>query len=653
MARFILKWRYIKSGSPKHGQNLVKYIATREGVEKCDESWKWQAATRDQKRLVDELVKDFPESVQSFEYQDFISSPTKGTASDFISRTIEENLDLIGKKENYVGYIAKRPRVERQGAHGLFTQDDREINLAETAKEIAEHEGAVWTTILSLRREDAAKLGYDRAKAWKDMLRGQSNNLAKAMGIPLCDLHWYAAFHNEGGHPHVHLISYSSGKEPYMTEHGLQTFKSDFAREIFKNDLYQIYQDQTEHRDALRRTGKEKMSEIVRKINDDSYDNDIVKLLLQNLVGELRSYKGKTVYGYMPKKVKNLIDGIVDELAKDARISELYNLWYEQKENIVRTYQDTMPQRIPLSQNKEFRTIKNAVIQEALTLLHNGITFEDDISFIGDSEASDDGYKASPKNAWNDPENMLCQYLRGRDYLDDGSDDFDPEEGVKWLEMSAEQGFDLAMYRLGKTYYQGEVLEKDIGQALKWLWAAESKNNQFARYLLGKIYLKGEDVPIDYVTAEEMFQRAAAQGSQYAQYSLAKMHLKGQARYNSVAYAVELLTESADKGYQWAEYQLGKMYLYGQGIDRNYELAVLLLSSAAEKGNTFAQRLLDNYQTHSGSGASTVLASLRLLARLTQIIREDADKKDKGRAIDRKLMRKIHEKKLAQGLKME
>ena len=411
MARFILKWRYIRSGSPKHNQNLVKYIATREGVEKCDESWKHQPATQEQQRLIKELIEDFPDSIQNFEYQDYIAAQTKSTASEFINRTIEENVDLIGKKENYVGYIAMRPRVEKQGAHGLFTQNDEVINLSEVAKTVAEHEGAVWTTILSLRREDAEKLGYDNAKAWRDMLRGQANKLAKAMGIPLLDLRWYAAFHNEGSHPHLHLISYSVGKEPYMTEQGLLHFKSDFAREIFKHDLYHIYQDQTAHRDELRRTGREKMADIVKQINNGVYENEIVTMMLQELVRELDHYKGKMVYGYMPKKAKNLIDGIVDELAKDERIAELYNLWYEQRDHIIRTYQDTMTQRIPLSQNKEFKTIKNAVIQEALNILHNRITFEDE--HIDQPKEDDETVEesVSKKNPRADPNDM---HLKGQ-----------------------------------------------------------------------------------------------------------------------------------------------------------------------------------------------------------------------------------------------
>lgn len=656
MARFILKWRYIKSGSPKHGENLVKYIATREGVEKCDESWKHQPATKEQQRLIKELINDFPDSAQSFEYQDYIAAQTKSTASEFISRTIEDNVDLIGKKENYVGYIAMRPRVEKQGTHGLFTQSDQEIDLPTVSKEVAKHEGAVWTTIMSLRREDAEKLGYDNAKAWRDLLRGQANKLAKAMGIPLGDLRWYAAFHNEGNHPHIHLVSYSVGKEPYMTEQALQTFKSDFAREIFKNDLYHTYQDMTAHRDELRRTGRDKIAQIVQQINNSAYENETVVLMLKELSATLENYKGKMVYGYMPKTAKNLINGIIDELAKDERIAELYNLWYEQKENVIRTYQDTMPQRIPLSANKEFATIKNAVIQEALNIMHNRITFEDDEQEETDTpeeETIPKGDYTQKRNPWTDPNDMHCQYIRGREYLNIESEDFDPEEGIRWLTLSAMQGFDVAMYRLGKVYLQGELVEKNIGEALRWLWEADAKDNPYAQYQLGKLYLKGEDVSTDYATAQRMFEKSVRQGNAYAMYSLAKMHLQGIAQYSDIRYAVHLLMEAAERGNQWAEYQLGKMYLYGQGVDKNYEMAVQLLSSAANKGNEYAQHLLDNYRPYMHSNSATVLASMRLLARLSQTIRDDAEKRDNNnRAIDRKLMRKIEQKKQAQGQKM-
>ncbi len=379
MAKMILKWRYIKSGSPKHGEHLVKYIATREGVEKCDESWKTQNATVEQQRLIAELLRDFPDAKNSFEYQDYLESQTKFAASELISRTIDENIDLIGRKENYVGYIAMRPRVEKQGTHGLFSQDDTPIHLSEVSKTVAEHDGVVWTTILSLRREDAERLGYDNAKAWRDMLRSQADKLAESMGIPLADLRWYAAFHNEGNHPHVHLVSYSVGKEPYMTERGLMRMKANYANEIFKQDLYHIYREQTARRDELRKVGKEQIAAIIETINRGVYDNETVELMLKRLADELSHYDGKKVYGYLPKTAKNLVNGIVDELAKDERIAKLYDLWYEQRENVLKTYASEMPERIPLSQNDEFKSIRNAVVTEAMNIVL-GINAEDELT---------------------------------------------------------------------------------------------------------------------------------------------------------------------------------------------------------------------------------------------------------------------------------
>ena len=441
-----------------------------------------------------------------------------------------------------------------------------------------------------------------------------------------------------------------------MTEQALQTFKSDFAREIFKNDLYHTYQDMTAHRNELRRTGRDKIAEIVQQINNSAYENETVVTMLLELSKTLENYKGKTVYGYMPKAAKNLINGVIDELAKDDRIAELYNLWYEQKENVFRTYQDTMPKRIPLSANKEFNSIKNAVIQEALNILHNRITFEEDMQQETETPEETMTYTsetASKRNPWTDPNDMHCQYIMGRELLDIDSENFDPEEGIRLLTLSAMQGFDVAMYRLGKLYLQGEVVEKNVGEALRWFWKADAKDNPYAQYQLGKIYLKGEDVSANYATAQRLFEMSVRQGNAYAMYSLAKMHLQGTAKYSDINYAVRLLSEAAKRGNQWAEYQLGKMYLYGQGIDKDYELAVQLLTSSASKGNEYAQHILDNYHPYTQSSSATVLASMRLLARLSQIIRDDAEKRNtNSRTIDRKLMRKIEEKKMAQGQKM-
>ncbi len=364
MSNLIVKWRYIKSGTPKHAQRHVKYIATREGVEKTDESWKLRPATREQKRLINDLVKDFPNVKNTQEYTDFCKTENKYTATKFIGKAIDENVDLIAKRENYVEYIAKRPRVEKMGKHGLFSQTDTPIDLNKVAKEVAGHKDLVWTMVLSLKREDAERLGYDNANAWKELLRRQADNLAYNMRIPMSDLKWYGAFHSEGNHPHVHIVAYSTGKKPYMPKEFLKKLKAGYAKEIFKQDRYRAYVEQTKHRDELRQYGKERIAEIISKINIGEYSNPTVEALMQKLQDELKDYKGKRVYGYISASAKNLVNGIVDEMAKDYRISELYDLWYEQKESIISNYANKMPDRIPLSQNDEFKSIRNAVLKE-------------------------------------------------------------------------------------------------------------------------------------------------------------------------------------------------------------------------------------------------------------------------------------------------
>ncbi len=369
MAKIILKSRYLRAGSRQHSEHLIQYIAKREGVQKIDDTWKHQPATKEQQKLIEELVCDFPETKDSFEYQDYISKPSKGTASEFISRAIDDNVDLIGKRENYVSYIAKRPRAERRGAHGLFTDADTPINLSRVAEEVANHDGNVYTHIISLRREDAARLGYDNAYAWRNLLRSQTETIAENMKIPLTDLRWYAAYHDESYHPHVHMVVYSAGKEPYLTKLGIRNIKAAFARQIFRHDLLQVYVEQTNKRNELTQKSRDILSDIISCINSGSYDNPIVTDLLLKLSEQMAHHKGKKIYGYLPQAGRNIVNAVVDEFAKEKDISALYDLWYEQRDAITGTYQDTPEQCVPLSQNKEFKAVKNAVIQESLNLL--------------------------------------------------------------------------------------------------------------------------------------------------------------------------------------------------------------------------------------------------------------------------------------------
>lgn len=594
MARIILKCRYLKKGSLAHSENLIKYIAKREGVQKIDDTWKYKTASKEQQRLIEDIIKNFPDAKDSFEYEDYMSSPSKGTASEFITRAIEENADLIGKRENYVEYIAKRPRAERQGSHGLFTDKNIPINLSNVAKEVANHEGNVWTNIISLRREDAARLGYDNAYAWRNLVRSQTETIAENMKIPLCDLRWYAAYHDEGHHPHVHMVTYSIGKEPYLSKIGIRNIKAAFARQIFKQDLLQVYVEQTNHRNELTQKSRALLSHIIEQINSGKYDNPIITGLLIKLSEKLMNHKGKKVYGYLPQAGRNIVNTIVDELAKDKNIAALYDLWYEQRDIVIQTYQNAPEQRIPLSQNKEFKVIKNTVIKEALNILYDSITFEESVSESEEITAhySQDIEDAELSFYSKSNKKSNSYYRRAKKYLNKNSPTYNPAKAVKWLELSASQGYEWAQYMLGKLYILGNEVEQNVPYALKLLWDAESQENVCAQYLLGKTYLGGQLVEQDLVKAESLLEKATAKDSSYAMYSLAKMHLNGLASESSEQRAVQLLNDSAENGNQWAQYLLGKFCFCGEHTEMDMQKAERLLTMSAEQKNSQAQYLL-------------------------------------------------------------
>ena len=369
MARLVTKFKYLKPNRKVSAGGYAKYIATREGVEKIDDTKKFAPATEKQKNLIEKILKDFPDSKDMFEYADYLEKQNQGSASDFISRVMEDYAYEISGRKAYADYIATRPRAERFGSHGLFTDDGIQVQLSKVAEELNNHKGNIWTAIISIRREDAERLGFNTGTRWRDMLRTQTEALAKNLKIPMQNLRWYAAFHNESHHPHVHLIVYSTVEnEGYLTQKGVENLRSSFAKDIFQQDLLCIYEKQTEHRDKLRAEARDIVENLVSKINSEIYISASIQHKLLELADRLSKTSGKKVYGYLKPDVKAIVDSIVDELANDGRIKKLYDLWYEQKENTIRTYTDEMPDRIPLAQNKEFKSIKNAVIKEALKL---------------------------------------------------------------------------------------------------------------------------------------------------------------------------------------------------------------------------------------------------------------------------------------------
>lgn len=591
MARLILKANYHKPNAEKKVGGYAKYIATREGVDKVDESFKLAPSTVKQQKLIAKILRDFPDTKDSHEYEDYRKAPTLGNASEFIGRAIEENAVQMEGSKTYADYIATRPRAEKFGTHGLFTDDGVEVKLDEVSRQLNEHGGNVWTLILSLRREDAERLGFDTGTRWRDMLRGHTESLAKNLKIPLENLKWYAAFHNEGHHPHVHIIAYSENEtEGYLTPQGIDNLRSEYARDIFSQDLISVYQKQTEHRDELRTVSRERIAEIVRLINEGGYDNPVVEEKLALLAERLSRTKGKKQYGYLKSDVKAIVCSIVDEIAKDERIAELYDLWYEQKEETLKTYQSTMPDRIPLSQNNEFKTIRNAVISEAMNIVLGKEPIEEqDDTDIPDDEPTDEDDEPM---TWRErKQTMWDTYRKAKAKLRQESNDYDPQGAVELLMESAKLGNGVAKYQLGKLFYRGEHLPKNIDYALRWLDEACEDKNAYAEYLLGKIYLKGDDTDQDTERAEELLKRSANQGNKYAQYTLGKAYLDGKILPQDIPEAIRMLKASADQGFPQAEYQIGKLLYEGKLTEQDLPRAIEYLERSAERGNGYAAYL--------------------------------------------------------------
>ena len=493
MPRLIFKCPHIKGGttsSASHLGNYVKYMATRDGAERVQWEQDQQPATEQQKKLVAQIVRDFPLSCGMFEYEDYQTSPTQGNASDFITRALEENFDRAAKRKNYIQYIAKRPHAQRIGAHGLFTSADGPLTLSQVAGAVSSHPGTVWLPIISLRREDAARLGYDNAESWRNLLSSYAMEMAQGLKIPWEDFRWYAAFHNESHHPHIHMVCYSADPtKGFLTKQGIADIKSGLAKEIFRNELTELYRQQTQRRDTLNQDAETVMQELLRRMEDGTADNPRMEELMTHLADRLRFTSGKKQYGYLKAPLKAVVDEIVDELAKDPRVANAYDLWYQMREEVLRTYRNDLPERLPLSQQKEFKRIKNMVIQEAVRLGELNQVFQPEENAQGQHE----------------------------------KDGEQPPNKLERLRQAAERGNPSAQYHLGKLLLQGNEIPKDPKDAVRWLTESAEQGNQYAQYALGKIYLLGKDAPKDFGTARMWFQRSADQGNQYAQYFVEHM----------------------------------------------------------------------------------------------------------------------------------
>lgn len=533
----------------------------------------------------------------------------------------------------YMAYMAERPR-----SHGLFGDEDS-VDMNAVMEELNNYPGNIWTHIISLKREDAERLGYDRAPQWCNFLRTHRNDIAAAMHIPPNDFRWYAAFHNEGAHPHVHMMAWSTKpRQAYLNKDGIRKIKSELTNDIFHMEMLHVYEQKSSSRDELVRQARKAMRELTGQMQNSICDLPEAEQLIMRLVAQLETAKGKKSYGYLPKSAKKTVDEIVDQMERLPVVGECYETWWTLQCRVDDYYAERERQRPPLSKQKEFRQIKNAVIREAENFRLGLVTFEDSGITMEDEPEETAG--------------MSYDFWVLRDIVQ--NDDLpmaERDESVAQLQRLAEDGEAHAQYLMGKLWRDGPLLIPDIQKAKYWFTQAANIGLPEAQYALGKLLLSDDPEARDPDEGIRWLKQAAQNGSHYAAYRLGKLYLRGEQVPKDVPRALEYLAASAEQGNQYAQYALGKLYLMGDEVKQDREQAYRWFCEAAAQGNEYAQFFLDRFdEIHR---PNVLLAATKLLHHMGQIFRENSvpPAAPVGQQMDRKLRRKIQEKKIAMGHK--
>ena len=371
MAGVFFSSPYLKGGKQSAKlANLTKYISTREGVELLKDTDSDLPATKQQQDFISRLLKTFPDTREMPEYEDYNAEHSQKNAAEFISQVQENYAYLLGKRENYVDYVANRPGVKKLGDHGLWNADGKVPVLQNAVDEVAHHPGNIWTPVIAIQRPDAERLGYDSADSCRALICSELDQIAKAYKILPSHLKWYAAFHEKERSVHVHLVIFSTApNEGYLTKPAILELRPALTRQIFKDDLKNIYVQQTAYRDRLQEDALDVMESLIQKMQDGEISTPKLKLLITELAERLRNYSGKKVYGYLPPATKRIVDAIVDELASDERVAEAYSLWQDMRDEVFSFYSKAKPERVPLSQKKEFKPVRNMVIREVVQMM--------------------------------------------------------------------------------------------------------------------------------------------------------------------------------------------------------------------------------------------------------------------------------------------
>ena len=626
LSQIIVTSRYLKSGTQKSKnkrRNYTKYIATHETVEVRDQNImdRNDNATKNQEQLLNDLLSDFPEAKKYLEYEDYTVNPTVENASELISTIIERNADVIGNRQNFVGYMAMRPGVQKRGSHGLFNEKDEPIILDRVANEIANHKGNVWSHVISLRREDAIRLGYDNSEAWRQLVMRHISDIAKNQKISLCNLKWYAAFHDTTHHPHIHLLVYSENtKEGFLTNEGINKIRSAFANDIFKDDLQSIYQEQTLSRDELKAVSKTEFESVVRKIQQSDFENPQLENLIRKLYSQLQNVKGKKVYGYLPQEVKETVNSIFSELANDDNIRQLYEKWCSLESLKYKTYTQKEKELPPLVDNKVFQPVRNMIIRTVLDM--NDFSKISEPEFLENSDGILENFSEEIPLQFDESEQSENDKVAFSDNDDLTAEDFiwsgenavtvdvdDAPKSKYYLKWSS------SYKEACKLIYNKRSKLEDFQKAEQLLLNESGAGNVLAIQDLGKLYstdkLGEKDEKKSFSFYEEAFQgfmeiepdsdfmfpyepkykgqvMKPVDMRSYVWYRIGKMHCYGLGTEQDYEKAFEWFLKSAQEGNKFAQYSLANLYYYGNGVEKDLSQAFLWYRKSSEQGQPYA-----------------------------------------------------------------
>ena len=538
----------------------------------------------------------------------------------------------------YLEYMAERPR-----SHGLFSADGV-ADLEQTMEEINAHAGPVWTFIYSLKREDAARLGYENGESWRRLLLAHQAELAAAMKIPPSSFRWCAAFHDEKHHPHIHMMVWSvDPRQGYLTEKGIEQMRSQLSNDIFRDELLSLYQEKDLSYQEVRDAAMEAMGLLIREMKSGLCDSPVIAGQMETLAGMLAEVKGKKVYGYLKKPVKAQVDAIVDELARLPEVAECYEQWNRLRDELERYYKDTPREHKPLSQQQEFKAIKNMVIREAEELRLGTFTFEDAAMKDEVDEDQEEVYYA-----WSSHWQMAEAYQNAKEILSVYENtEAEKAEQVRLLEQLWGAGFTVAAHLLGKCWRDGMGVLPDDEQAELWFRRAAEAGHDFSQYALGKLLQRKKRME----EAVSWYEKAAEQGNTWAAYRLGKLYLEGKDVPKDTAKAVEYLSDAAQEGNQYAQYALGKLYLTGEDVTQDREQAYSWFWESASQGNEYAQFFLDHF--NDNRSPNVLLSATKLLHHMGRIFQDNSIPPcpPGSQRADRKLRQKIRQKKIAMGHK--